>query len=93
MIIAFNLYRKKYFWYKIGCHYLDSTNEFRQQVWGLGILPYRYLAVLKISRKSGTARCCSPLEQHFERFRTSLVKKGASRTVRFFDGGGEGLLR
>jgi len=28
-------------------------NEFRQQVCGMGIFPYRHLTVLKISRKSG----------------------------------------
>ena len=30
-----------------------SKIEFRLQVWGLGINPYRYLAVLKISKNLG----------------------------------------
>jgi len=38
-----------------------SKHEFRQQFWGLGIFPYRYLAVLKISRKSGADSCSIPL--------------------------------
>jgi len=38
-----------------------DINEFRQQVCGLGIFRYRYLAVLKISRKSGADSCSTPL--------------------------------
>jgi len=42
------------------CFY-DSKNGFRQKVWGLGIFPYRFLAVLKISRKSGADSVHTPL--------------------------------
>jgi len=52
MIFGFELYRKKLFRY-----FKVTKNEFRQQVWGLGIFPYRYLAVLKISRKSEADIC------------------------------------
>jgi len=40
---------------------VGSENEFRQQVWDLSILPYRYIAVLKISRKSGADSRSPPL--------------------------------
>jgi len=54
MINGLKLYRKKYFWINIERYFLRY--EFRQQVWGLGISPYRCLAVPKISRKSGADR-------------------------------------
>jgi len=51
MVIGFKLYRKKMF--KIERLLKGSKIEFRLQVWGLGINPYRYLAVLKISKNLG----------------------------------------
>jgi len=51
MILGLKLYRKKMF--TIERYFQGSKNEFRQQVWSLGIFSYRYLAVMKISRKSG----------------------------------------
>jgi len=42
---------------KLNAIFKVCKNEFPQQVWGLGILPYRYFAVLKISRKSLADSC------------------------------------
>jgi len=39
----------------------------RQQFCGLGIFPYRYLAVLKISRKSGADSCSATLVSFADR--------------------------
>jgi len=62
MIIGFELHRKeKYFVFKIERYFYGSKSSFRQQVWGLGIIPYRYLAVLKIPRKSEAKSCRTPL--------------------------------
>jgi len=41
--------------------FLESKNEFRQQVCGLGIFPYCYHALLNISIKSGADSCITPL--------------------------------
>jgi len=35
---------KKYFLFKFERYFEGSRNEFRQQVWGLGIFPNRYLS-------------------------------------------------
>jgi len=69
MIIGFKFYRN-FFFFKIERYFKGSgcKNEFRQQVLGLGIFPYRYLAVLKISRKSGADSCSTPLVSLFENF-------------------------
>jgi len=48
--------------FKIERSFSGSKRGFRQQVWDLGIFPYRYLEALKISRKSGA-----------DSFSTSLV--------------------
>jgi len=47
--------------FKIERYFYGSQNEFRQQVWGLVIFPYCYLAVLKISRESGADSCSTYL--------------------------------
>jgi len=49
MIFVFELYMKKKM-FKIGRYFQVCEKEFRQQVWGLAIFPYCYLAVLKISK-------------------------------------------
>jgi len=46
---------------KIEGYFKGRKNEFWQQVWSLGIFPYGYLAVLKISRKSVVDSCGTPL--------------------------------
>jgi len=58
MIIGFKLNRKNIF---VPNWTLFFNDEFRWQVWGLGILPFRYLAALKISIKSGADNCSTSL--------------------------------
>jgi len=48
------------------------------QVWGLGIFPYRYLAVLKISRKSGAD--CSALVVRVTDLKSTAIQSDAIRS-------------
>jgi len=43
------LSKKNIFCSKLNAIFKGSKNKFRQQVWGLGIFPHHYLAILKIS--------------------------------------------
>jgi len=68
---------------KIERCFSGSKNEYRQQVWGLGIFPYRYLAVLKISRKSG-ADSCTSLVSSKTRYDPNMVELRPLKKVQRF---------
>ena len=63
--MVLNFIEKNIFLLKNERYFQGSKNEFRQQAWGSGSFPYRYLAVLKISRKSGADSCSTPLVGSF----------------------------
>jgi len=51
LLILNYVLKKKYFWFQMERYFWGSKNEYQQQVWGLGIFPYTFLAVLKNFKK------------------------------------------
>ena len=67
--------------FKIERYIKVVKNKFRQQVWGLDFFPPRYLAFLKISRKSGTVSCSISLVSYIRGKPPKINKRFSFREV------------